>query len=144
MAEIYTLRIELIDGRFANSEWARVIEVSPEIDFVDLHYIIQDAIKFDNDHMHEFHLGTSPYNRKVVFGEPDGWSDYEYRSVDTKLKEIYPLGKLKLFYHFDFGDDWLFQIKKERKVKQTEPRKKYPRIIEKIGRNPPQYGRGWY
>jgi hypothetical protein len=108
-----------------------------------LHYLIQDIVNFDNDHGYEFYIGNSPTSRKIAFGEPDDWDEIEFRSLDTELKDIYPLGKMKVYYLFDWGDHWLFQIKKDRKIKETEPRKKYPRIIEKLGRNPLQYGRAW-
>ena len=48
---------------------------------------------------------------------------------------------LKFYYHFDFGDDWLFEIRKNRR-KPTEAKSgvKYPRVLESAGPNPPQYG----
>ena len=30
------------------------------------------------------------------------------------LKEIYPMTAYKLYYMFDIGDSWLFEIKKSR------------------------------
>jgi hypothetical protein len=59
------------------------------------------------------------------------------------LEGVFPLPKnMKLFYHYDFGDGWRFEIRKTRK-KPTPPVQgiEYPRVIESIGPNPEQYGR---
>ncbi len=64
------------------------------------------------------------------------------RSKALTLEQVFPLPKnMKLYYHFDFGDDWRFEIRKARtKPKEPEARVKYPRVIESIGRNPREYG----
>jgi hypothetical protein len=47
---------------------------------------------------------------------------------------------MKLFYHFDFGDDWRFEIRKMRnKPKEPEARVRYPRVIEAKGPKLRQY-----
>jgi hypothetical protein len=49
---------------------------------------------------------------------------------------------MKLYYHFDFGDDWYFEIRRSRaKPKEPTPRVQYPRVVEATGPNPRQYGR---
>jgi hypothetical protein len=49
-------------------------------------------------------------------------------------------GKLKLFYYFDFGDSWYFQINKTRhKPREPEDGVKYPRVIAAEGKNFDQY-----
>jgi hypothetical protein len=140
MTEIYTLSIELVRSRFASCEWTRKVEIPADTIVDDLHYLIQDTINFDDEHGYEFYIGNSPTSGKIVFAEPDDWDETEFRSIDTEIKDIYPLGKLKLYYLFDWGDNWLFQIKKDRQIEEAEPRAKYPRVIEAIGRNPLQYG----
>ena len=45
----------------------------------------------------------------------------------------------EIYYHFDFGDSWLFEIKKSRKKKEENKQDKYPRIIKSSGVNPEQY-----
>ena len=68
------------------------------------------------------------------------WAARLARMDDPPLCEIYPLPeRLKLYYWFDFGDDWKFEIKKARHPKPPERRVKYPRVIEKGGPNPVQY-----
>jgi hypothetical protein len=39
---------------------------------------------------------------------------------------------------FDFGDNWTFEIRRQRKVKEPEAGVKYPRVVKTIGPNPEQ------
>ena len=55
-----------------------------------------------------------------MFGDDDEFGFEERESLDTALNEVYPLKGMKLFYHFDFGDSWMFTIKKGRKKKHVE------------------------
>lgn len=112
----------------------------------DVHLAIQKAINFDNDHLFEFYAGKHFRNRKIEFVDPpDLETPFEF--IDTfdeiTLDQVYPLPKgLKLYYYFDFGDSWIFEIRKSRKKpREPEPGVQYPRIVEKIGENPEQYPR---
>ncbi len=124
--EIYTLTIS-----FPHDEndvpWTRTIEVKEDFSLKKLHNYIQEIIEFDDDHLYEFCVGKNPRNRGDSIPER------------TKLNEIYFLTGQKLFYLFDFGDCWLFQIKKSRKIKTENKQLKYPILIESSGDNPEQY-----
>ena len=137
--EVYTLTITLLQGRFY-SPWERTVEMRSDTTLFGIHDFIQDAIEFDDDHLFEFFTGRSHRNRDQVFGDgDDDYFDKKPKSLKTTLKEIYPLGRLRLYYFFDWGDSWLFELRKDRKVKQVEPGVEYPRIIEAEGDNPQQY-----
>ena len=141
---IWTLKIECDWGSYLEDDWIRIIEIDSETSLYDLHLFIQKIVDFDNDHLFEFFAGRHNRNRKIEFagdsweqGYENAFSEYE----ELILEQVFPLPKyLKLFYHFDFGDDWYFKITRTRK-KPFEPIKgvKYPRVIEKIGPNPQQY-----
>ncbi len=139
--EIYTLsiRLPLYSRLKANDEWERVIEIPEEASLYVLHSYIQNIVGFDDDHAYMFFAGRSHTNRKIVFGEKAGnpYNAGDYNNI--ALNEIYPLNGLKLHYLFDFGDNWLFEIKKGRKKKIVQEEIKYPRIIESTGNNPNQY-----
>jgi pRiA4b ORF-3-like protein len=142
---IWTFRIECIGGIYIKEDCVRVVEIDSGISLLNLHEIILSLVGFDRDHLFEFFAGRDPYNRKIEFVE-DFW-DKEIASVFEEygkivLEDIFPLPKsLKLFYHFDFGDDWFFWVRKTRKKpKNPEKGVKYPNLIESIGPNPPQYG----
>ena len=138
---IWTLRIECIGGSYLEEKCVRTIEVDSGSTLLELHDTIQDAVDFDRDHLFEFFAGRSSRNRKVVFDNSFEWED----RVDTysllALEKVYPLPKgCKLYYHFDFGDSWYFEIRKSRKKpREPEPDVTYPRVIETIGPNPEQY-----
>ena len=139
MTNILTLSIKLSGKRESIDGWLAAIEVTDVSTLLDLHYTIQELVQFDNDHLYDFYVGRTWRQRKFVLGEsesPFDASNYD----DCPLSEVYPLEKKhKLFYHFDFGDDWIFEIRKHRGAKAMNLRRKYPRLIEKSGRRPRQY-----
>lgn len=127
---------------YLTGDCVRVIEIGSEMSLLDLHDAIQDAVDFDRDHPFEFTAGRSFRHRKVVFAE-DGynWEHTAAIYAATTLAEVFPLPKdCRLFYHFDFGDDWYFEIRKLRKRPfEPEAGVTYPHLIEEIGENPRQY-----
>jgi hypothetical protein len=59
---------------------------------------------------------------------------------DPELRLVFPLPeRLKLYYWFDFGDDWKFEIRKARQGKEPASRVTYPHVIQRIGPDPEQY-----
>ena len=124
--EIYTLIITFPYDE-DDIPWSRIIEVKEDFSLRDLHNYIQEIVEFDDDHLYEFSIGKTPRNRSSAIAK------------NTKLKEIYPLKGFKLFYLFDFGDSWLFEIKKSRKKKIANSQSTYPALIESSGVNPEQY-----
>ena len=77
--------------------------------------------------------------RKQWLTEKEEWEDKEDDFRTIILKDIYPLGRKRLYYLFDFGDQWTFEIRRHRKAKEPEAGVKYPRVVESIGPNPEQY-----
>jgi len=141
---IWTIKIECEWGRYFEEECIRVIEIDEATSLYDLHLIIQELVNFGNDHLFEFFAGRHFRNRKLLFIKETWDFDYEGAMDDyhqMQLNKIYPLPKgLKLFYHFDFGDDWYFKITKSRKKsKIPEKEIEYPNLIESIGSAPEQY-----
>ena len=147
MVQLLTLRVELVFSAWDSEDCVRVIEIREDDTLCSLHWAIQDAVGFDNDHLYEFFAGRHMTQRKVVYGDCDPgdlppWvPDSDLEDYDTvRLTQVFPLPKsLKLYYLFDFGDSWTFQIRKSRKVREPEPGVQYPRVVESIGPNPVQY-----
>jgi len=137
---IWTLRVKLPQ---AQTECVRVIEIKPNAAFLELHEAIQGAVDFDNDHLFEFFIGRYPGNRAYTIGGERNWDTFNpvkiYRNVRISSAWPLPTG-MKLYYLFDFGDNWLFQITKTRhKDKLIQSGIVYPRVIEARGKNPKQY-----
>jgi len=139
MKEIYTLSVEL-ESMYDDFSWKKVVEITEETNFFNLHSYIQKIIDFDDDHLYEFFVGKNSRKRERVFGDEGGYGLDEQESLNTQLNEVYPINKgSKLYYHFDFGDSWIFKIIKSRKKKYVEKGADYPRLIESEGENPEQY-----
>ena len=124
--EIFTLEISFpYDSE--DEPWIRVIEVKEDFTLYQLHDYIQEIVDFDNDHLYEFYIGKNTSNKSGAISE------------HTNLNEIYPMTGVKLYYLFDYGDNWLFQIKKSRKRVVEDVKVKYPRIVKSMGVSPEQY-----
>ena len=137
--EIYTLTIGLVFWE-EDEGWKRVIELPEDATLSDLHRFIQDIVEFDNDHMYEFYAGRNWRNRKITYSEEGATPLDDNEFGEISLNDVYPLPSgLKLYYLFDFGDNWTFEIKKSRKKKYVEKDVTYPRVIESYGENPKQY-----
>lgn len=133
---IQTIEIELIEGIYFEQPWSCTIEIPLDYSLEELHLAIQDAVDFDNDHLYEFIVGSNPRARSTI--NVDCQSDDIYETTVQKLLES-SKGK-KVFYYFDFGDSWLFQLKKSRKKPIMEnPDKCYPRVVSENGKKPTQY-----
>lgn len=133
---IYTLRVKCV---FMNEDCIRTIEIPEGFSLYDLHEAIQEAVDFDKDHLFEFFMARTPRGKKIRFADEEDWEYVETSWHDIRLHEIFPLKGVKLYYLFDFGDNWLFEIRKERKVKEPEHGVEYPRVVKRIGDNPEQY-----
>ena len=120
----------------------KILEIKSEASLLELHDAIQDAVDFDRDHLFEFFAGRHQRNRKLAFEAGLDWDQSYATYRQLTIDQFCPLPKsCKLYYHFDFGDDWCFEIRKIRgKPTEPEPGVEYPRIVESIGPNPDQYG----
>ena len=133
---IQTIEIVLIEGIYFEQPWSCTIEISLDHSLEVLHLAIQNAVDFENDHLYEFIVGSNPRARSTI--NFDCQSDDIYETTVQKLLEG-SKGK-KVFYYFDFGDSWLFQLKKSRKKPVTENSDKfYPRVVSENGKKPTQY-----
>ena len=139
---ILTIQIKLLSGRWAEKEWAATIALDASSTLEDLHHIIQQAVDFDDDHLYGFYVARTPWSRDRVRyddEDEDGWeSDALFT---TTLESLFPLPKdRRLFYLFDYGDNWIFQISRTRhKPFSQEPGIDYPQLISESGEKPPQY-----
>lgn len=112
----------------------RILKVSHNSTFHELHLIIQQAFDFDNDHMYAFYTGSSYRNGKEFYSaNPLGESD-EYEDLTMEDAEIYK-GQ-QFVYLFDFGDMWEFKIQVMDFIENEEADSQ---IIESKGKSPQQY-----
>jgi hypothetical protein len=133
---IWVLKVKLLSGMYAADEWVGVIEIDASASLEELHLAIQRAVNFNNDHMYEFFIARAERGRKVESFDLEDGEVYEQTLVD-----LFPLSdKLHLYYRFDYGDEWRFQITKTRKsYPMPSPGVTYPRLIQETGVKPEQY-----
>ena len=149
-APIFVLKVSLT---YNKSIWRR-IAVRGEQTLEDLHEAIYDAFDRYDEHLYSFYLappgttGEARWRTAVEFacdqmfehgdrfdGKP------EYNAAETTIQSM-GLKRQRVFrYVFDYGDEWRHDIAVEQL--DGEPEKgKYPKILEKHGKSPPQYDYG--
>ena len=138
---ILTLQIECVWGFGLREPCVRVVEIDEQASLMDLHSAIQDAVGFDRDHLFHFFLANdrSPRARRHWLSEAEDYEDWYEEFRHVPVGSIWPQKRKKLYYLFDFGDQWTFEIRKRRKTKAPEPGVSYPPVIERSGADPEQY-----
>lgn len=94
--------------------WRR-IQVPRTATYWDLHVAIQDAMGWEDRHLHEFRIGVPGEGRGVRIGLDQDDDDVESPLVlgwERKLAEDFgsPYAQLAMTYNYDFGDDWLHGV----------------------------------
>lgn len=138
---ITTLKITCVFGLYLTDPFERTVEVAADLSLGDLHLLIQRLTGFDNDHLYTFYTASSvrARNRAEIVDADD--ADEHAAGLDrARLDQVFPLARnRRLFYRFDFGDDWRFQITRRGEPKPAEPGVTYPRVLEEIGPMVVQY-----
>jgi hypothetical protein len=112
----------------------RRIEVPFDIPFDRLHLAIQAAMGWTNSHLYEIRAGTVGWSEP----DPDWGRDGPLNARKARLNDVLEdIGTKTLRYLYDFGDGWEHTIKIERLLDRA-PGVTYPRLIEAIGRCPPE------
>lgn len=138
-SDTFILRAAL-DGE---SSIYRDIEIDPSKSLYTLAEAIVEAFGFDFDHCFGFYTGA-PYGPKrkhpmyELFADM-GEADPGVLGVKkTKVAEAFPAVGHALKFLFDYGDDWLFQVKLTATGKKVA-KVRYPRVVASKGEAPEQY-----
>ncbi len=117
----------------------------------DLHEMIFDAFDRDDEHLYSFFFPKQGVKnaRRIMqesqeFTHPAACDDSPFGSdagdaTKTKLSSLSLKPKQLFYYLFDFGDEWWHEITVEDTEAVAEKGQKYPYIVEKKGKSPPQY-----
>ncbi|MCJ7771524.1 MAG: plasmid pRiA4b ORF-3 family protein [Desulfobacterales bacterium] len=129
----------------------RHIELLEKNTFHAFHKIIFDAFDRYDEHMYSFFLtGKATKSIRAIYDAPEIThammleEDFflgdkkKYNTEDTGIGEVDLAEKDKLYYLFDFGDDWWHEITLL-KIGEAEKSATYPRIVKKVGESPEQY-----
>ena len=141
MTNILQLKITL-DG-IKPPIWRR-IQVEDSITFEKLHHVIQDAMGWDNYHLHNFQIDRTTC---IEMNEEDIFSGEfpEFNEEVIKLSEFITEEKQVLKYIYDFGDDWEHIIKVEKIFpKESTERKEHLICMKGKRACPPEDSGGIY
>ncbi len=120
----------------------RTLIVPSNLNFYQLHRILQDTFEWHDRHLHQFVLERDHHGRpaKIItpiseehatFGTP--FFPTQLDSVETDLLTIFSTHK-KVEYEYDFGDDWVHTIKLNRFIEDCP--EAYPHCTQAIGDAP--------
>ncbi len=114
----YNAAVFDINLQLENSICTRRVTVPLDITFLQFHIIIQRLFEWENQHLHRFILKTAKNGRILEYvtmdsDEEDFFSAPAPKVYDEKelcLSDIFP-EKKKIIYEYDYGDDWIHEIK---------------------------------
>lgn len=141
---VYVLRADL-DG-FPGVH--RTIAVRSDQTLVDVHYALQAAFDWGDDHLYSFWLkggfwarNGSEYTHPFHAAQPNPLGPFAVgpapRSADVRLDRLGLKHGQCIAYLFDFGDEWRVALTlRQITADDGQP---YPRRLESAGDAPPQY-----
>lgn len=109
-----------------------------DINFKQLHEIIQAAFDWKNAHLHDFKIfdETGKFITNIVSEEEEIYEvALTIKESETKLSQYFD-SKYKIIYCYDFGDNWEHEIIFE--SKQANYDENYPICLEGKGNTPPE------
>ena len=111
----------------------RRVEVPLALRLDHLHAVLQAALGWTNSHLWEFRAGESRWGiPDRDFG--DGPRDASKTTLSGVLEDT---GTRSVTYLYDLGDGWEHTVRVERAVAAV-PGTLYPRLVDAIGRCPPE------
>lgn len=118
--------------------WRR-IQVIDSYSFWDLHVAIQDAMGWEDYHLHCFEVFNPKLCCEENIGSSEGDNDelFDKASWKAKVKDYLDLNNNTMLYEYDFGDCWKHIVKLE-KILIKQPNKKYPICVDGKRACPPE------
>ncbi len=117
--------------------WRR-IQVPEKYSFWDLHVAIQNAMGWENYHLHRFEI----IDPKTGFKVEIGMADEEFDDIQivpeekAKIAKYFLSAKDKAIYEYDFGDGWEHEIVLEKILPAVDDQ--YPKCIAGERACPPE------
>ena len=118
------------------SVW-QLIEIAEDQTLDDLHYAILGAVNFDSDHLYSFFMSGRAWDNATEYASPYGEGP---SAAQVKIGDLPLRMKQKFLYLFDYGDEHCFDVQLVG-INPEAPKGRYPKIVEKHGKAPSQYGR---
>ena len=134
---VYQFKITLRDSK--PPIWRR-IQVPETYTFWDLHVAIQDAMGWNDYHLHQFEMVNPSIGVKIEIGIPEEtFGDYGITKAGWKEKiaEWFTMENRKAGYIYDFGDSWEHTILLE-KILPRDRGINYPKCVKGKRACPPE------
>lgn len=115
--------------------WREII-VPSDYSFA-LHVAIQDAVGWQDCHLHQFFL-KDPFkgqSKRIAWPVPD--MEVEIDERKALLKNYFKKVKDTIFYEYDFGDSWIHKIELK-EIIDNQDNMKLPQIIDGANACPPE------
>jgi hypothetical protein len=149
-----TVFILKVDLQWETEVW-RKIAIRADQTLEDLHFAIFDAFDRYEEHLYSFFFpkpgsrGRARRRDAIEYTcpecvEADGvYDDDELDraprdATEATMESLNLRAHQKFQYLFDWGDEWMHDISVEQ-TKAPAEKGKYPRVVEKHGKSPPQY-----
>lgn len=117
----------------------RRVIVPANIEFAQLHDLLQELYKWDNCHLHDFRAEGSnnglPDIRLVMSEEDRSYDEDAILETGHRLSEFFPEYR-ELTYTYDMGDNWEHKIELVREI--DNHRDESPYLLEASGQAPPE------
>ncbi|MBX7255885.1 MAG: hypothetical protein K1Y02_05955 [Candidatus Hydrogenedentes bacterium] len=106
--EVFQIKITLDDIK--PPIWRRVL-LPGNASLADLHFLIQDAMGWENGHLHEFEIAKKSYGPMNDELDTEWLDESEYT-----LNDVFEGTKASAKYTYDFGDSWVHTVNVEKRV----------------------------
>ncbi len=135
---VYQFKIALT--RIKPPIWRR-IQVPETYTFWDLHVAIQDAMGWDDYHLHQFKVKDPKTEETATIGIP-GEDDADFGWVilpgwEQSISDYFSENNETADYLYDFGDNWGHVVEFEKAIPRDE-QQKYPRCVKGKRACPPE------
>lgn len=134
-----------------NTTCRRTLIVPSNINFYQLHRILQHAFEWHDEHLHQFVLSEGGNGQPMTVIQPDYGEEDDIRaamgmiesfdSTEITVREVFE-AKKRIVYEYDFGDEWIHTVKLVRFIDNcTTP---YPHCTKAVGDAPMEDSGGRY
>jgi hypothetical protein len=117
--------------------WRRLL-LPQDLNFAQLHEVIQAAFGWTDSHLHHFIVGG------LVVGAPefdeDGFNKRRtFNASEVFLRDLllHDLDEPRILYEYDFGDSWVHWIAFDSELDE-EPGQTYPQVVDGRRSGPPE------
>jgi len=116
MAKDYALQFRVWLWGIEPQIWRRLL-LSPELNFAELHEVIQAAFGWEDSHMHQFTIGGLTVGAPEI-NDDDIAGRRTLEAAEVKLRDLdfRRIASPYLLYEYDFGDAWVHQLDLETRV----------------------------